>query len=225
MRFHGALRPASQEDRRLENLGIKKSTTAFGSPASCIMISDASTWSRRPCSPSTTRSARGCHPCLRYVVLPTCPGRTRKSWSGRRDSNPRPRPWQGRALPLSYTRIRATGGDDPPATGRAMPNAALECNSPHMARNRPEDRLTAIMRKNSSETARDRPPGQHYWSSQREDRADWRFLEPRCKDGLASAAPARNYLPADCKSDFQPPIRAQAVLEQAQSASHQTRIP
>jgi Ala-tRNA(Pro) deacylase len=28
-----------------------------------------------------------------------------KNWSGRRDSNPRPRPWQGRALPLSYTRI------------------------------------------------------------------------------------------------------------------------
>ena len=27
-------------------------------------------------------------------------------WSGRRGSNPRPRPWQGRALPLSYTRIR-----------------------------------------------------------------------------------------------------------------------
>ena len=28
-----------------------------------------------------------------------------RNWSGRRDSNPRPRPWQGRALPLSYTRI------------------------------------------------------------------------------------------------------------------------
>ena len=27
-------------------------------------------------------------------------------WSGRRGSNPRPRPWQGRALPLSYTRVR-----------------------------------------------------------------------------------------------------------------------
>ncbi len=26
-------------------------------------------------------------------------------WSGRRGSNPRPRPWQGRALPLSYSRI------------------------------------------------------------------------------------------------------------------------
>src|SRR5471032_1556456 len=27
-----------------------------------------------------------------------------RKWSGRRDSNPRPRPWQGRALPLSYAR-------------------------------------------------------------------------------------------------------------------------
>jgi hypothetical protein len=25
---------------------------------------------------STTRSARGCHPCLRYVLSPMCPGRT-----------------------------------------------------------------------------------------------------------------------------------------------------
>jgi hypothetical protein len=30
-------------------------------------------------------------------------------WSGRRDSNPRPRPWQGRALPLSYARSCASG--------------------------------------------------------------------------------------------------------------------
>ena len=35
--------------------------------------------------------------------IPLC---KRNFWSGRRDSNPRPRPWQGRALPLSYTRIR-----------------------------------------------------------------------------------------------------------------------
>jgi hypothetical protein len=27
--------------------------------------------------PSTTRSARGCHPCLGYDLLPMCPGRTR----------------------------------------------------------------------------------------------------------------------------------------------------
>src|SRR5436305_84231 len=28
------------------------------------------------------------------------------NWSGRWDSNPRPQPWQGCALPLSYTRVR-----------------------------------------------------------------------------------------------------------------------
>ena len=39
----------------------------------------------------------------------------RKIWSGRRGSNPRPRPWQGRALPLSYTRIR-DGGERSPST-------------------------------------------------------------------------------------------------------------
>ena len=31
-----------------------------------------------------------------------------ENWSGKRGSNPRPRPWQGRALPLSYFRISAT---------------------------------------------------------------------------------------------------------------------
>ncbi len=30
-----------------------------------------------------------------------------KNWSGRRDSNPRPQPWQGCALPLSYARSGA----------------------------------------------------------------------------------------------------------------------
>src|SRR5260221_1787360 len=29
-----------------------------------------------------------------------------KEWSGKRDSNPRLRPWQGRTLPLSYSRSR-----------------------------------------------------------------------------------------------------------------------
>ena len=31
--------------------------------------------------------------------------RIEKIWSGRRDLNPRLRPWQGRALPLSYSRL------------------------------------------------------------------------------------------------------------------------
>ena len=38
--------------------------------------------------PSTTRSARGCHPCLRYDLLPMSPGRTECHWRARRDSNP-----------------------------------------------------------------------------------------------------------------------------------------
>ena len=31
-------------------------------------------------------------------------GRASRNWSGRRDLNPRLRPWQGRTLPLSYSR-------------------------------------------------------------------------------------------------------------------------
>jgi hypothetical protein len=61
-----------------QKLASRKSTTAFGSSASCTMISDTSTWSKKPCNPSTTRSARACHPCLRYRMLPMCPGRTKR---------------------------------------------------------------------------------------------------------------------------------------------------
>ena len=57
----------------------RKSTTASGSSASCTTISVISTWSRKPCNPSTTRSARGCHPCLRYVLLPMSPGWTNQA--------------------------------------------------------------------------------------------------------------------------------------------------
>ena len=52
-----------------------------------VMIWDTSTWSRKPCNPSTTRSARGCHPCLRYVLLPMCPG-----WTSRWNAADRIRP-------------------------------------------------------------------------------------------------------------------------------------
>src|SRR6185437_538425 len=52
-----------------------------------------------------------------------------KNWSGRWGSNPRPRPWQGRALPLSYTRIRKERWRRRPLrNGGRMPNAAGECN-------------------------------------------------------------------------------------------------
>jgi hypothetical protein len=63
-----------------QKLGIKEVDDGIWSSASCTMISDTSTWSRKPCNPSTTRSARGCHPCLRYVLLPMSPGRTTDAW-------------------------------------------------------------------------------------------------------------------------------------------------
>ena len=51
-------------------------------------------------------------------------------WSGRRDSNPRPQPWQGCALPLSYTRIREGYGNRlrEARRRRAMPKSAGLCN-------------------------------------------------------------------------------------------------
>ena len=68
-------------------------------------------------------------------------------WSGRRGSNPRPRPWQGRALPLSYTRIRDVGDRSPAtaelcqmqavnATVRTRPNLTSQPNSPTFLTNR-----------------------------------------------------------------------------------------
>ena len=48
----------------------------FGSSASCTTISASSISNRKPCNPSTTPSAQGCHPCLRYVSLPMSPVRT-----------------------------------------------------------------------------------------------------------------------------------------------------
>ena len=37
-----------------------------------------------------------------------------RKWSGKRDSNPRLRPWQGRTLPLSYSRSRNPNRTIPP---------------------------------------------------------------------------------------------------------------
>lgn len=52
----------------------RKSTKEFGSSALSGTISASSIWSRKPCSNSTTHSARGCHLCLRRSM---CPGRTK----------------------------------------------------------------------------------------------------------------------------------------------------
>src|SRR5689334_14501121 len=41
---------------------------------------------------------------LQTPALTTWPRRRAEIWSGRRDLNPRPSPWQGDALPLSHSR-------------------------------------------------------------------------------------------------------------------------
>ena len=77
----------------------------------------------------------------------------RKIWSGRRGSNPRPRPWQGRALPLSYTRIRDVG-DHSPATAELCQMQAVNAT----ARTRPEtnknNRSNPIFLPNRGESGR-----------------------------------------------------------------------
>src|SRR5436190_19987993 len=83
-------------------------------------------------------------------------------WSGRRGSNPRPRPWQGRALPLSYTRIRI-GGDCAPATAELCqmqpPNATASAIPvwPAESAFNPETRLkTPLDRAKPRRSARER---------------------------------------------------------------------
>jgi hypothetical protein len=49
----------------------------------------------RPCNLMFSRRAPGFRGCVIPDVIP---------WSGRRDSNPRPLPWQGSAQPLSFNR-------------------------------------------------------------------------------------------------------------------------
>jgi hypothetical protein len=48
---------------------------------------------------------------LQSSALPLGYGANNALWSGRRESNPRPSPWQGDALPLSHFRISSNTGD------------------------------------------------------------------------------------------------------------------
>src|SRR6516162_5372845 len=71
---------------------------------------------------------------LRRHISHQGPNRTRapasKQWSGKRDSNPRPQPWQGCALPLSYSRNRVYRPQIVhrfPSTRRSVTNGQPEC--------------------------------------------------------------------------------------------------
>ena len=86
---------------------------AIGATGECARFSRQS-WRRRP---DLNRGWRFCRPLPYHLA--TAPSDCRagsrharrgreqqEKWSGKRDSNPRLRPWQGRTLPLSYSRSR-----------------------------------------------------------------------------------------------------------------------
>src|SRR2546421_8497218 len=65
-----------------------------------------------------------------------------ETWSGKRDSNPRPRPWQGRALPLSYSRVsssRAFTDSTTPPTARRSASLAAERGGGLLRRHRVDE--------------------------------------------------------------------------------------
>ena len=72
----------------------------------------------------------GCH--VQAVVTPApeaafaCGASRGNHWSGRGDSNPRPLPWQGSALPLSYSRSTATCE----GLGIVVPRVRIELTTP-----------------------------------------------------------------------------------------------
>ena len=69
---------------------------------------------------------------VRIIEIPTA-----FSWSGRRDSNSRPSPWQGDALPLSHFRVSCLSFFRIPVLlliRLALRNSEYAAASPHFAR-------------------------------------------------------------------------------------------
>ncbi len=65
---------------------------------------------RKPAAPATSHgpvrpTLWGVDQLYREVKRKTARANPEPIWSGRRDSNPRPSPWQGDALPLSHFRV------------------------------------------------------------------------------------------------------------------------
>jgi hypothetical protein len=90
-------------------------------------------------------------------------GRDGAEWSGRRDLNSRPSPWQGDALPLSYSRLSSLWSRS--ASSAAHPNRKLKLLCTRKpALHRPYTALTQIRVYRAQETGSNRqkarpPPG------------------------------------------------------------------
>src|SRR5580704_684256 len=70
-----------------------------------VLLSHALRYDLDVTSPDLLRRNSETYPDLKTKKRQRTLQHGRRNWSGRRDSNPRPQPWQGCALPLSYTRI------------------------------------------------------------------------------------------------------------------------
>ena len=130
-----------------------------------------------PGNPKTTRPPKGGLSSVRQFAM-------KEIWSGRRGSNPRPRPWQGRALPLSYTRIR-DGGERAPST-------ADLCQMPNV-------NATVRMRSDAARISR--------------FHQQWLRIGPKhrrtgvCRPRLATRRPAASATPGDSSHFSVPPLR------------------
>ena len=71
-------------------------------------------------------------PCLNVLKRKARAGAGLQTWSGRRDLNPRLRPWQGRTLPLSYSRSNSTSIAD--LVGGEQSTSPEAQHSPHSRR-------------------------------------------------------------------------------------------
>ncbi len=115
-----------------------------------------------------------------------------RNWSGRRDSNPRPQPWQGCALPLSYTRSR---GSSPQVTA-IWPN----CSAIATGKNGSPSGCRRIFRWAPMPARRSVPAAATecrpvaYWTSG-QDGAGWRLSCTGSPRGVGEAAVERRRHP------------------------------
>jgi hypothetical protein len=104
--------------------------------------------------PATTRRRNGArsrgHGPRRY-----------QNWSGKRDSNPRLRPWQGRTLPLSYSRLPDRGSTCSAAPARLPQNEQWyhSARSPGNTTHRRSRAALPLIRGNVFLSARAQSPG------------------------------------------------------------------
>ena len=128
------------------------------------------------------------------AVRAECEDPGQKKWSGKRDSNPRLRPWQGRTLPLSYSRssnFENYGNTRLQPSSRRLAVPALARPRHQMGRLRRYAELFGVSRRvrPSSKTTRVHEGVDHDFHPRPPRRQTDRRL-PKCATGPDSPAPS-----------------------------------